>query len=157
MQLSLLTAPSFRIVDSTNSLTKLKLLDWSLGELLPSVQYRTIMSSGRLGGSHGESYIVHCNTKSGSGRYYQAHITATFSASTIKQLPGNLVMDRIPCSDKNRLTAADRLDKRLNATYSHCHAKFINSFVILNPIQTVIPVRRSKDRVWRGSGFKRNV
>lgn len=80
-----------------------------------------------------------------------------FSASTIKQLPGNLIMDKIPCGDKNRLTAVDRLDKRLNATYSHCRAKFTNSFVVLNPIQTVIPVRRSKDRVWRGHGFKRNV
>ena len=34
-----------------------------------------------------------------------------FSASAIKQLPGNLVMDRIPCSNKNRLTTADRLEE----------------------------------------------
>lgn len=104
------------------------------------------MSSGRLGGSHGESYIVRCNTKSDSARHSQAHITAMFSASAIKQLPGNLVMDRIPCSNKNRLTTADRLEEcNLQSLPRQLHS----SFVVLNLIQTVIPVRRSKDRVRR--------
>ena len=85
--------------------------------------------------------------------------------------PGDLVMDGILCSNKNASGRCAPIGQQVECNLRSLPRQVYSSFLVLNPIRTAIPVRRSKDprletccgrqvlqfKEQGGRGFKKNV